>query len=93
MDNYTLRVELNGTNENPWHRFALTQNPFPQIAKAEYHRQCLRVQGLGGNPIPDVQYIRNYLRGYASDEFIELCCANFKKGKIVRFTVTFDEAS
>lgn len=83
-----LRVELNGTDENPWHRMGLTQNPFPQIAKAEYDSKCLHLQALGGNPIPDTDYIRNHLKGW-NEEFIELCCSKFEKGKVVKFRVEF----
>jgi hypothetical protein len=87
-----LKVELNGTDENPYHRFGQSQNPFPQIARAEYTRDVLRVQSLGGDPIPDADYIREKLKGM-SEEFIELCCKMFKKGEIVKFTVFFPEKS
>jgi len=84
-----LIVTLNGTDVNPYHVFGLTQNSFPQIAKAEYSRAVLQVQKLGGDPIPDTDYIRRVLAGF-SDEFVELCCSRFKKGKMVRFEVTFN---
>ena len=82
-----LRVTLNGTDKNPWHRMGLKQNPFPQLGKAEYDAACLRLAALGGDPIPNVQHIKDWLKGYFSDEFIKLCCKNFKPGEIVRFTV------
>jgi hypothetical protein len=43
---------------------------------------------LGGDPIPDVDYIRRHLEGW-SDEFIELCCEQFKPGEYVEFLVTW----
>lgn len=85
-----LRVSLNGTDENPWHKHGLTQNPFPQLGRAEWDAQCLRLQSLGGDPIPDTQYIRERLRGF-SEEFVELCCREFRKGEIVKFVVTFQD--
>jgi len=86
-----LRVTLNGTDRNPWHRWGLTQNPFPQLGKAEYDAHCLRLQSLGGDPIPDTDYIRKVLEGW-SPEFVELCCQRFKKGAIVQFHVAFNES-
>lgn len=83
-----LVVELNGTNVNPWHRIGLKQNPFPQIAKAEYAGAVHRVQKLGGDPIPNTAYIRETLVGF-SDEFVALCCAKYIPGKTVRFAVNW----
>jgi hypothetical protein len=85
-----LKVELNGTNENPYNVFGLTQNPFPQIAKMEYMHHCLNLQKLGGEPIPNVEYIREVLKGW-SEEFIELCCSRFKPGEYVEFIVKLPE--
>jgi hypothetical protein len=81
-----LRVELNGTDTNPWHRCGLTQNPFPQLGTAETNAACLHLQKLGGDPIPDEAYIRAHLKDW-SPEFVDLCCARFEKGKVVRFYV------
>ena len=83
-----LRVDLNGTSENPYHRYGLSQNPFPQLAKHEYSGACRRIQYLGGDPIPDTQYIRKILEGF-SDEFVELCCERFVPGKYISFNVEF----
>lgn len=87
-----LNVVLNGTETNPWHELGLTQNPIPQLAKAEYNSYCLTLQKLGGDPIPDTDYIRKVLSGW-SEEFIDLCCSRFQKGKTVRFIVEFNERS
>lgn len=87
---HTMTVELNGTSENPYHRLGLTQNPFPQVGKHEWNLMVLQVQKLGGDPIPDVQYIRDTLKGF-TPEFIELCCNNFRKGQMVTFTMEFPE--
>jgi len=87
-----FRVQLNGMNENPYHKFGLSQNPFPQIAKYEYTHWILQVQKLGGDPIPNTQYIRDILKG-CTKEFIDVCCQRFNPGKYVTFEVEFpDEA-
>lgn len=83
-----IEVVLNGTNENPFHRFGLKQNPFPHIAVAEYSPHILHLQALGGDPIPDVEYIRNHLKGW-SQEFVDLCCNRFVKGQMVKFKAVF----
>ena len=85
-----LRVELNGTDINPWHILGLSQNPIPQTLKYEYDRYALHVQALAGDPIPDTDYIRNHLKGW-DPEFVELCCQKFRKGETVCFTVVWDE--
>lgn len=85
-----IRVELNGTSENPWHKMGLTQNPIPQLAKYELDRACLIVQKLGGDPIPNTDYIRETLKGF-SPEFTELCCAKFVPGETVKFEVYWED--
>lgn len=84
-------VRLNGTNENPWHRFGLLCNPFPQIAKAEYMAGEAAIAALDGDPLSGPEDIRNRLRGWVSDELIELCVAQFRPGEHVAFEVTFEE--
>lgn len=91
MTRLTIKVRINGTDTNPWHKLGLTQNPFPSLAKAEFDQACLRLQGLDGDPVPDTDYIRAYLKGYCTDELIELCCKQFKKGERVQFKVSFKE--
>jgi hypothetical protein len=86
--NTTLVVELNGTDENPYHRLGLTQNPFPQIAEYGLAGLCLKLQSLGGDPVPDETHIRGVLAGWGKD-FVDLCCVQFKRGEYVRFTVSF----
>lgn len=85
-----LVVELNGTDANPYHRLGFSQNPFPQTAKAEYDRHCLHLQALGGDPIPDVEYIRKHLQGWDA-RFVNLCCDQFRKGEIVKFELHWPE--
>jgi hypothetical protein len=66
-----ITVALNGTDKNPFEQYGVTQNPFPQIAEYEYAPACLRLQKLGGLPIPQnnaEQYIRETLKGF-SEEF------------------------
>lgn len=85
-----LHVSLNGTDANPYHKQGLTQNPFPQFAEHGYDAQCLHLQKLGGDPIPNKQYIRDHLEGW-DKEFVDLCCKLFKKGEYVEFNVTWNE--
>jgi hypothetical protein len=61
-----LRITLNGTAGNPYHKWGLTQNPLPQLGVKEYDAACLQLQKLGGDPIPNEQYIRDTLRGFAA---------------------------
>lgn len=86
-----LTVALNGTKVNPYAKMGLKQNPFPQIAKYEYTAHMLKLQSLGGEPIPDVAHIKRVLQGW-SPEFVALCCRNFKPGEYVVFDVTFPES-
>lgn len=83
-----FKVALNGTDENPYYRFGLSQNPFAQDAK--YSECLLRVQKLGGDPIPNEEYIRETLKGF-SEEFIDGCCERFRKGEYVEFFVEFPD--
>jgi hypothetical protein len=86
-----LRIALNGTDKNPFEIWGLRCNPFPQLAKAEYDSATMRLQELGGEPIPNVEYIRKHLKGYFTDEFIEYCCRQFEPGKMVKFMIEFNE--
>ena len=86
-----LRVALNGTNENPWIKYGLTQNPFPQTAKMEHDDACLRLQALSGEPIKNMDQIRKQLDGYFSPEFIELCCEKFAPGYMIKFLVEWKD--
>lgn len=91
MKTRTLKVQLNGTSENPWLAMGFTQNPFPQIAKAELMPAMNQLNKLGGPPIPHDRaeaYIRETLKGW-SEEFVAGCVARFKPGKVAKFEVTF----
>jgi hypothetical protein len=78
-----VTVQLNGTDSNPYHRLHLGFNPFPETP-TEFNDEPIR--RLGGDPIPDTDYIRKVLDGFSA-EFIELVCSKFEKGKMVTFTV------
>jgi hypothetical protein len=86
----SLDICLNGTDANPFHKWGLKQNPFPQTGKREEDRHCLHIQALGGDPIPDIDYIRRHLAGW-SQELIDICCRRFVKGEYVRFTLFWNE--
>jgi hypothetical protein len=81
-----LKFTLNGTDENPYHKWGLKQNPFPQIAKYEYMAACRQLNKLGGDPIPNTDYIRAVLEGW-SQEFVDKVCESFVPGEIVRVSV------
>lgn len=85
-----ITVRLNGTDTNPYSKWGLRCNPFPQIGRAEYDAAERRLNSLGGEPIPDTDYIRHTLKGFSS-EFIELCCSNFRKGEYIEFLVNFPD--
>lgn len=87
---YTYTVRLNGTDENPYEKWGLRANPFPQIGKAEWavHERTLNM--LAAEPIPDVEFLRQRLAGF-SKEFVELCCGQFRKGEIVTFDVSWSD--
>ena len=80
-----LQIVLNGTNENLWKQYGKTFNDTAQIGGI-YRDICLRIQELGGEPIPNTEYIRNKLVGFHPG-FVEYICSRFEKGKIVRFTL------
>jgi len=87
-----LRVNLNGTKSNPFYVYGLRQNPFPQYAQYEYVDAMMAINSLGGDPIPNVEYIRETLRGF-HPVFIDLVCKNFKLGEYVRLEIHIpDEA-
>src|SRR2546423_8846879 len=71
-----LTVSLNGMEKNPHALHDLTQNPFPPDVEYEQRDHVLHLQRLGGEPIPDVRYIREHLGGWSA-EFVELCCFKF----------------
>ncbi len=87
-----LKVELNGTTRNPYHVYGLSQNPFPQIAEYGRSGDILALQSLGGDPIPNTDYIREKLKNW-SDEFVDLLCKKFVKGEYVEFTVRIPDVT
>jgi hypothetical protein len=87
-----IRVYLNGTQVNPYHKLGLKCNPFPQIARYEYRAADWALAHLSAEPIPNVEHIKKVLtEAGASKEFIELCCAKFVSGKRVGFEIEFPE--
>ncbi len=92
-DKVPLRVVLNGTSINPFLKYGLTMNPFPQIPKAELMQAMMQLNRLAADPIPMndyARYIREKLSGW-SDEFIDLCISNFVPGERSTFTVYLDK--
>jgi hypothetical protein len=85
-----IRVTLNGTDANPWHRLNLTQNPFPQIGRAEFDAADRMLASLDGDPITGPADIRDRLKG-CDPKFIEGVIARFVPGQRTRFIVEFPE--
>jgi hypothetical protein len=88
MDRIELNVTINGTDMNPWHRFGLRQNPFPQIGKAEYAAGERKLASLDGDPVRTADDIRERLSGFAP-EFIEGVIQRWQPGHRVRFKIVF----
>jgi hypothetical protein len=86
----SLKITLNGTGKNPWHGMGLDYNPFHQFSRMETDAAERRLAQLA-MPIADAAHIRGHLKGYFSEEFIELCCAQFIPGAMVKFTVEWKE--
>ena len=82
-----LKVAINGTKSNKWHKLGVTQNPFPQLGRAEWDER--KINSLDGDPVKDADDIRQRLTGMSA-EFIELCCRMFKPGRRVAFVVYWD---
>ena len=83
-----LNVTINGTDINPWHRFGLRQNPFPQTGKAEYAAGERQLASLDGDPVRTAGDIRERLAGFAP-EFVEGVIQRWQPGRRVRFKVVF----
>jgi hypothetical protein len=88
MDRIELNVTINGTGMNPWHRFGLRQNPFPQIGKAEYAAGERKLASLDGDPVRTADDIRERLAGFGS-EFVEGVIQRWQPGRRVRFKIVF----
>lgn len=85
-----LRVTLNGTSKNHWHRYNLRQNPFPQIAKAEYVSAMMQLNSLDGEPLRREQDIGERLAGW-HPEFIRMCVEQYRPGERFTFIVTIPD--
>jgi hypothetical protein len=87
---HKITVSINGTTENPWHRFGLTRNPFPQIAHYEWMAGQDALASLD-EPVSSEEEIRQRLEGKVSAELIELCVRQYRPGEHVTFDITFEE--
>jgi hypothetical protein len=88
MDRIELNVTINGTGMNPWHRFGLRQNPFPQTGQAEYAAGERKLASLDGDPVQTPDDIRERLAGFAP-AFVEGVIQRWQPGHRVRFKVVF----
>jgi hypothetical protein len=85
-----VEVTLNGTGSNPYLIYGLSCNPFPQIAKAGFEGANRLLADLAAVPIENVESLRERLKG-CSEEFIGICCSQFKPGERVRFKVRWHD--
>ena len=88
MGRIELSVTVNGTGMNPWHRFGLRQNPFPQTGKAEYAAGERQLASLDGDPVRTADDIRERLAGF-DPEFVEGVIQRWRPGRRVRFKIVF----
>ena len=88
IDRIEMNVTINGTGMNPWHRFGLRQNPFPQTGKAEYAAGERQLASLDGDPVRTADDIRERLAGFDS-EFVEGVIQRWQPGRRVRFKIVF----
>ena len=79
---------INGTAENPWHRYGLRQNPFPQHERYEMNVADFALQSLGDDPITSAADIRERLKGALSETFIDSVVARYVPGAVVQCDVT-----
>jgi hypothetical protein len=86
----TMRVRINGTGRNPWHRLNLQQNPFPQIGRAEFEEGERRIHSLDGDPVRSPQDIRERLEGF-SEEFVTGCIERWRPGQRTEFEISFPD--
>jgi hypothetical protein len=91
VDRIELNVTINGTDINPWHRFGLRQNPFPQTGKAEYAAGESKLASLDGDPVRTADDIRERLAGF-DPEFVKGVIQRWQPGRRVRFKIVFPGA-
>jgi hypothetical protein len=83
-----LHVTINGTDTNPWHRFGLRRNPFPQTGKAEYAAGERKLASLDAAPVRTADDIRERLAGF-DQEFAGGVIQRWQPGHRVRFKIVF----
>lgn len=88
MKKYELVVHLNGTDTNPYAKFGLKHNPFPQYQDLDMDMQ-MKIAALGGEPIKSVFDLRVRLDGF-QDAFINACINRFVPGKLIVFGVRWN---
>lgn len=86
-------VDLNGTDTNPYERWGLRCNPFPQLARYEWTQAEMALNTLGGEPLKGPEDIRSRLAGVGFDGwFIDGLCERFRKGVMVRVHLHWPES-
>jgi hypothetical protein len=89
MSTITLEVGLNG-NGDRYPIVTLPAAPFPDGTRTD--EMCRHLAVLDKVLIPDEDSIRNHLLGW-DEVFVNFCCAQFRAGGRVRFTVVWHEGT
>lgn len=94
MTIYTVKVKINGTDKNTFAElWGLKQNPFGQIAKAEYDAFDNLVNRLDGDPFRTKDELKEFLLkafGGEDNDFIQECLSHYMPGERTEFTFSFD---
>jgi hypothetical protein len=85
-------VVLNGTTANPYQALGLARNPFPASPRSEHARNNDTLSDLATRCIVNTADLRERLRGW-SPEFVALCVAQYRKGQVIRFRVSYPAAN
>lgn len=95
-----ITIRINGTDTNPWHRFGLTRNPFPQVGLREWDSFDRFLAELGAKPMPTTEALNKFLaearelaiphRRDDFDRFCEVVRMHYVPGDIASFMFRID---
>jgi hypothetical protein len=84
MKRVKFKVTLNGTSENPYERWGLTQNPFPLLP--EHPGLSRGLAYLDATPMPALADLERALEHVnATEEFRHACRTEYRAGERVTF--------
>jgi hypothetical protein len=82
---------INGTGQNPYAYWGLSQNPFPSSGIHEFAAAEAHLASLGGEPILTEADIRDRLPGF-DPAFVRRVIDAWVPGRIVHVTMRFPRA-